>query len=121
MTAPDPEPTDPAGSNPAAEEPAPRDPGTRAPHSGQTRTRAADTVCEVRGVRVETGRSGESNSRLVREIPGGPTLVEGPVELVTPNGDRVYSDRFMVAVCACRRSKNYPLCDTSHRRKVRPD
>ncbi|WP_131806068.1 CDGSH iron-sulfur domain-containing protein, partial [Mycolicibacterium conceptionense] len=23
---------------------------------------------------------------------------------------------FMVAICACRRSKDYPLCDTSHRR-----
>jgi CDGSH-type Zn-finger protein len=22
-------------------------------------------------------------------------------------------------VCACRRSKRYPFCDTSHRRKVR--
>ncbi|MDV8000005.1 CDGSH iron-sulfur domain-containing protein [Rhodococcus sp. IEGM 1408] len=46
-------------------------------------------------------------------------LVEGPVDLVTADGDRVCSDRFMVAVCTCRRSKNYPLCDTSHRRKVR--
>ncbi|UVE96975.1 CDGSH iron-sulfur domain-containing protein [Dietzia sp. B32] len=46
-------------------------------------------------------------------------LVEGPVELTTPDGERVCSDRFMVAVCTCRRSKTYPLCDTSHRRKVR--
>jgi CDGSH-type Zn-finger protein len=22
----------------------------------------------------------------------------------------------MVAICTCRRSKDYPLCDTSHRR-----
>ena len=47
-------------------------------------------------------------------------LVEGPVDLVTDDGARVCSDRFMVAVCMCRRSKNYPMCDTSHRRKVRP-
>ena len=46
-------------------------------------------------------------------------LVEGPVDLVTDDGARVCSDRFMVAVCTCRRSKNYPLCDTSHRRKTR--
>ncbi len=58
----------------------------------------------------------------MRIVPGGPMLVEGPVDLVTPDGDRVCSDRFMVAVCTCRRSKNYPLCDTSHRRKTRaPD
>lgn len=58
--------------------------------------------------------------RVVRVIPGGPVLVEGPVEIVTPDGERVSSDRFVVALCACRRSKNYPLCDTSHRKKVRP-
>lgn len=65
--------------------------------------------------------AGEREARLVRVVPGGPVLVEGPVDLVTPDGERVHSDRFMVAVCACRRSKTYPLCDTSHRRKVRPD
>ena len=31
-------------------------------------------------------------------------------------GDVVESDRFLVAVCTCRRSKDYPMCDTSHRR-----
>ena len=50
---------------------------------------------------------------------GGPILVEGPVELETPTGDVVRSERPVVAVCACRRSKRYPFCDTSHRRKVR--
>lgn len=56
----------------------------------------------------------------MRVVPGGPVLVEGPVELATPDGGCVRSDRFMVAVCACRRSRNYPFCDTSHRRKARP-
>ena len=37
----------------------------------------------------------------------------------TPDGSTVESDRFMVAICTCRRSKTYPLCDTSHRRKER--
>jgi CDGSH-type Zn-finger protein len=53
--------------------------------------------------------------------PGGPVLVEGPVDLVLPDGATVCCDRFMVAICACRRSKRYPLCDTSHRRRVRDD
>jgi CDGSH-type Zn-finger protein len=44
-------------------------------------------------------------------------LVEGPVELVTEDGASVVSDRFLVAVCTCRRSKRYPLCDTSHRKR----
>ncbi|GEL24289.1 hypothetical protein PSU4_32430 [Pseudonocardia sulfidoxydans NBRC 16205] len=49
----------------------------------------------------------------------GPALVRGPVELSLPDGRRVRSDRAVTAVCLCRRSKRYPICDTSHRRKVR--
>jgi CDGSH-type Zn-finger protein len=51
---------------------------------------------------------------------GGPFLVDGPVELELPDGTRVTSERPVVALCACRRTKRYPFCDTSHRRKVRP-
>jgi CDGSH-type Zn-finger protein len=53
--------------------------------------------------------------------PGGPLMVEGPVELIMDDGTTVCSDRFMVAVCTCRRSRRYPICDTSHRRRVRTD
>ena len=59
--------------------------------------------------------------RLVRVVPGGPVMVEGPVCIELPDGSTVESDRFMVAICACRRSKTYPLCDTSHRRRARAD
>ncbi|WP_433262320.1 CDGSH iron-sulfur domain-containing protein [Actinosynnema sp. CS-041913] len=59
------------------------------------------------------------DSRRVTIVPGGPMLVEGPVELVQPDGAVVTSDRFVVAVCTCRRSKLYPLCDTSHRERRR--
>jgi CDGSH-type Zn-finger protein len=52
----------------------------------------------------------------VRVVPNGPVLVSGPVRIELPGGEVVVSDRFMVAVCTCRRSKQYPLCDTSHRR-----
>jgi CDGSH-type Zn-finger protein len=31
----------------------------------------------------------------------------------------VRCERPINALCACRRSKRYPFCDTSHRRKVR--
>lgn len=48
-------------------------------------------------------------------VPAGPLLVEGPVEIVLADGSTVVSDRFMVAICVCRRSRRYPLCDTSHR------
>ncbi|MCL6290570.1 CDGSH iron-sulfur domain-containing protein [Streptomyces sp. ID03-2B] len=44
-------------------------------------------------------------------------LVEGPVDIVTADGTTVRSDRFVVAICTCRRSRAYPWCDTSHRRR----
>ncbi|MER0430001.1 CDGSH iron-sulfur domain-containing protein [Streptomyces microflavus] len=59
--------------------------------------------------------------RRVIFVPGGPLLVEGPVEVVTRDGQVVVSDRFMVALCICQRSRRHPFCDTSHRRRVRPD
>jgi CDGSH-type Zn-finger protein len=47
----------------------------------------------------------------------GPILVEGPVDVVRTDGTTVRSDRFVVAICTCRRSRAYPWCDTSHRRR----
>ncbi|MFH8990382.1 CDGSH iron-sulfur domain-containing protein [Streptomyces sp. NPDC017940] len=49
----------------------------------------------------------------------GPLLVEGPVEVVCDDGSVAVSDRFTVAICTCRRSRTYPWCDTSHRRRTR--
>jgi CDGSH-type Zn-finger protein len=61
----------------------------------------------------------EHDSRLVRLVSGGPMMVQGPVRIEMPDGTVVESDRFMVAICMCKRSKTYPLCDTSHRRRMR--
>ena len=61
----------------------------------------------------------DKDVRLVRLTEGGPMMVQGPVRVETPDGATVESDRFMVAICTCRRSKTYPLCDTSHRKKRR--
>lgn len=52
----------------------------------------------------------------VQVVPHGPVLVSGPVRIEMPGGDVIESDRFMVAICTCARSDDYPLCDTSHRR-----
>lgn len=49
----------------------------------------------------------------------GPILVEGPVEVVGEDGTISTSDRFVVAVCTCRRSRIQPWCDTSHRGRRR--
>jgi CDGSH-type Zn-finger protein len=63
----------------------------------------------------------DDKSRMVRVVPSGPVMVEGPVRIEMPDGSVVESDRFMVAICTCRRSKSYPLCDTSHRCRQRPE
>ncbi|MEV2222837.1 CDGSH iron-sulfur domain-containing protein [Nocardia vinacea] len=57
--------------------------------------------------------------RRIRLTTDGPALIEGPVEFVTPDGRTIHSDRVVVALCLCRRSSNYPLCDTSHRKHRR--
>ncbi|MFF8712775.1 CDGSH iron-sulfur domain-containing protein [Streptomyces sp. NPDC015184] len=49
----------------------------------------------------------------------GPLLVEGPVEVTAPDGSVHTSDRFVVAICTCRRSGAFPWCDTSHRSRAR--
>ncbi|GGF18154.1 CDGSH iron-sulfur domain-containing protein [Williamsia phyllosphaerae] len=61
----------------------------------------------------------DGDRRAVRVVAGGPIMVQGPVDIEMPDGSTVTSDRFMVAICACRRSKTYPLCDTSHRKRAR--
>ncbi|MDP5316332.1 CDGSH iron-sulfur domain-containing protein [Streptomyces poriferorum] len=52
-------------------------------------------------------------------VRDGPVLVEGPVEIVQEDGTTATSERFVVAVCTCRRSRAYPWCDTSHRRRTK--
>jgi CDGSH-type Zn-finger protein len=63
----------------------------------------------------------DKDIQVIRVVPDGPILVRGPVRIELPDNAVVESDRFVVAICACRRSKNYPLCDTSHRRRKRQD
>ncbi|TDD62629.1 CDGSH iron-sulfur domain-containing protein [Actinomadura darangshiensis] len=65
------------------------------------------------------GPAAGRDPRRVRMVPGGPMLVEGPVEVVLEDGSTVVSDRWLVALCLCRRSRTYPFCDTSHRRRRR--
>jgi hypothetical protein len=59
--------------------------------------------------------------RRVVVAQDGPIMVEGPVEIELPDGTTMVSDRFLVALCTCRRSRRYPLCDTAHRCKTRKD
>ena len=66
------------------------------------------------------------------DVPGGATrgghahkdlqqlivAISGSFEVVLDDGTTVRSDRFTVALCTCRRSRTYPWCDTSHRRRA---
>jgi CDGSH-type Zn-finger protein len=48
----------------------------------------------------------------------GPVIVHAAVDITTPDGRVVRSDRPVTALCTCRRSRRFPLCDASHR--IRP-
>ncbi|MFF3072250.1 CDGSH iron-sulfur domain-containing protein [Kitasatospora sp. NPDC057904] len=63
-----------------------------------------------------SGNADRPTTRVV-VVPDGPLLVEGPVEVVLPGGEIRVSERPVVALCVCRRSRCYPFCDTSHRRR----
>ncbi len=62
----------------------------------------------------------EPACRVVMPEDVGPVLVQGPVEVVLPDGRVEVSERPVVALCTCMRSRRYPFCDTSHRRHSRP-
>lgn len=44
----------------------------------------------------------------------GPYLVRGPVELRDQDGEPIVSDRRVVALCRCGRSRIRPFCDGTH-------
>ncbi|MGV9246079.1 CDGSH iron-sulfur domain-containing protein [Streptomyces sp. NPDC003710] len=96
------------GAAPYEGDTAPRERGT-APYESDTARRGPDTA--------PRGRERVCRIRADRD---GPLLVEGPVEIIGPDGEPVVSRRFVVAICTCRRSRTYPWCDTSHRRRGKP-
>lgn len=57
--------------------------------------------------------------RRVTPVAEGPLLVEGPVEIVLPDGSVILCERPVVALCTCRRTLRAPFCDTSHRSRPR--
>ncbi|MEU6390845.1 CDGSH iron-sulfur domain-containing protein [Streptomyces sp. NPDC046939] len=63
--------------------------------------------------------SSERPRRVTVDRAEGPLLIEGPVEVVDADGTTHVSRRFQAAICTCRRSKTYPWCDTSHRKRRR--
>ncbi|MFF8375614.1 CDGSH iron-sulfur domain-containing protein [Streptomyces sp. NPDC015661] len=68
--------------------------------------------------RPRLGRA-RSDVPRIRPLPEGPLLVEGPAEIVMPDGRVIRCERPVMALCTCRRSLQAPFCDTSHRPRVR--
>ncbi|WP_406864503.1 CDGSH iron-sulfur domain-containing protein [Streptomyces sp. HUAS MG47] len=60
-----------------------------------------------------------ADARRVVVVDGGPLLIEGPVEIVLPDGETRLCERPVVALCTCRRSLRMPFCDTNHRPRRR--
>ncbi|MER7624577.1 CDGSH iron-sulfur domain-containing protein [Streptomyces sp. NPDC126503] len=69
------------------------------------------------------GLGGGPRSRpgVPRAVPlrEGPLLIEGPLEIVLPDGETRLCERPVIALCTCRRSLRAPFCDTSHRPRER--
>lgn len=104
------------GAGAAADTPAPAD-GPRS-RGGAARPEVPPAQPETDSGTVPP--TGAESTRIVF-TEDGPALVDGPVELVTADGAVIHADRFLVAICLCKRSRTYPLCDTSHRRHRRCD
>ncbi len=44
----------------------------------------------------------------------GPLRIEGPIEIVTPEGELIQVVDTVVTLCRCGGSKNKPFCDGTH-------
>ncbi|MGQ0625570.1 MAG: CDGSH iron-sulfur domain-containing protein [Sporichthyaceae bacterium] len=67
----------------------------------------------------ERRRSGPARSPVPTRVivePAGPIFIDGPVQLSVAGQEPLYVERFLVAICTCRASRAFPLCDGSHRR-----
>ncbi|WP_309051643.1 CDGSH iron-sulfur domain-containing protein [Streptomyces sp.] len=93
-------------------------------------TAAHDEPTAVNGARTPApgpvpggGLGGGPRSRpgVPRAVPlrEGPLLIEGPLEIVLPDGETRLCERPVIALCTCRRSLRAPFCDTSHRPRER--
>ncbi len=87
------------------------------PALGGIRSPAGPPGAEAPPAGAGTPANGRAEPVRIVFTEDGPALVDGPVDLVTADGEVVHADRFLVAICLCKRSRSYPLCDTSHRRR----
>jgi 3-phenylpropionate/trans-cinnamate dioxygenase ferredoxin subunit len=50
----------------------------------------------------------------IRVLKNGPYLVQGQVELLDAEGQRIKAEKETIALCRCGASTNKPFCDGTH-------
>jgi CDGSH-type Zn-finger protein len=63
--------------------------------------------------RASARRSGEET--LITPYRDGPFLVRGPVRIEDQDGEEIFVEREVVALCRCGKSRTRPLCDGTHK------
>jgi CDGSH-type Zn-finger protein len=59
--------------------------------------------------------NGHVDPTSITVYPDGPLLVRGSFELRSADGRVIDTDRNVIALCRCGRSRLKPLCDGSHK------
>ena len=52
---------------------------------------------------------------VVTPYRDGPLLVRGPIRMQDQDGEEIVTDREIVALCRCGKSRTRPLCDGTHK------
>ena len=56
-----------------------------------------------------------ADETIITPYRDGPLLVRGPFRLVDQEGREIESDREVIALCRCGKSRVRPFCDGSHK------
>ncbi|WP_017237565.1 CDGSH iron-sulfur domain-containing protein [Streptomyces sp. SS] len=95
-------------------------PDGNAPRAGTRETALPEARQESRGPASAPRPAGRrALPPRVQPLLEGPLLVEGPAEIVMPDGSVLHCERPVIALCTCRRTLRAPFCDTSHRPRLR--
>ena len=54
------------------------------------------------------------SSVTIKSLKNGPYLVDGEVDILDPEGNKVDVDKSPIALCRCGASSNKPFCDGTH-------
>jgi CDGSH-type Zn-finger protein len=56
-----------------------------------------------------------ADDMIITPYRDGPLLVRGPFRLLDQDGNAIETDREVVALCRCGKSRIRPFCDGSHK------